>query len=128
MTGKPFFATILNVLSGIMTAAPFVCAVALLVVFADVRFVLGSWPVVYGDDAGDWFAMSVGLVAFLSFSISLVGVVLWAPATVLAARLTHRTLFMRRLLWFGFGWTLLGAVYALDSTGHLMSFLRYGIS
>ena len=41
----------------ILTVAPLICAIFLIAVFAQVRFVLGSWPLVYGDDAGDWVVM-----------------------------------------------------------------------
>ena len=57
MNSKSLLGAILNVSSGIMTAAPFICLSALVAIAADVRFVLGNWPMVYGDDAGDWFAM-----------------------------------------------------------------------
>lgn len=128
MKAKSLFVAVLNLASGVMTAAPLVCLLALLAVVADMRFVLGSWPVVYGDDAGDWFAMSVGLIAFVSLAISFAGLVLWAPATMLAAKMSRRALFARRLLVFGGGWVLLAAIYVLDSTGRLVTFLRYGIS
>ena len=68
MAAKSLLSDTLNVSSVVMTAAPFACLLALLAVVADVRFVLGSWPLVYGDDAGDWFAMLAGLVALFAFA------------------------------------------------------------
>jgi len=124
LIGRPPVAAAMNLLSGLLTAAPFICVAALVAIFVQVRFVLGSWPLVYGDDPGDWVVMVAGLVAFAAYVLSLAGLALWLPTTGFAARLNNRPLFRRRLLFFAAGWALLGAIRALDSAGHLTSFLR----
>ena len=123
MTAKSRIATAMNLASLVLTAAPLVCAAALIAVFAQVRFVLGSWPLVYGDDPGDWVVMVAGLVAYAAYVVSLAGVALWLPASVFAARLNNRPLFLRRLLLLAAGWALLVAIRMVDSSGHVATFL-----
>jgi hypothetical protein len=123
LIGRPPVAAAMNLLSGLLTAAPFICVAALVAIFVQVRFVLGSWPLVYGDDPGDWVVMVAGLIAFAAYAVSLAGLALWVPATVLAARLNNRPLLRRRLLVFAAGWVLLAAIRMVDSSGHLATFL-----
>lgn len=122
-TWKARAAAALDVVSRVLTAAPIVCLVALISAFACVRLVLGSWPMVYGDDAGDWFVMVAGVVASWAYAVSRVGLGLWVPATGLAAMLSARSLFLRRLLLFGGGWAILLALLAFDRGGNLTRLL-----
>jgi hypothetical protein len=122
-TRKPRLVAAMDVLSRVLTAAPVVCLVALLSAFACVRFVLGSWPLVYGDDAGDWFVMVAGVVASWAYTVSRVGLVLWAPATGVTAKLSDRPLFLRRLLLFGGGWAMLLALHTFYRASELIRLL-----
>lgn len=124
MTTKSRAAAAIDRASQLLTGAPLVCTAALIVILAQVRFVLGSWPLVYGDDPGDWVVMVAGMIAFVAYVVSLAGLLLWLPATLFAASRDGRALFLRRLLGFAAGWALLVATRALDSSGNLTSFLR----
>lgn len=122
MAGRSRVVAALNLSSIVLTAAPLVCAAALVAVLAQVHFVLGSWPLVYGDDAGDWVVMMVGLVSFAAFWVSMVGLVLWLPATGFFAARSERPVFLRRLLVFVAGWALIAVIRTMDPE-HLTLFL-----